>query len=235
VSGKGQIFSVQTENLSFFSIFSQFFLSSSHLSQRPFFKRDNGLPKSCDLVAKDERENALILPSPPGEGSAADRSLCFWSARPLFSVFIISFRAMKTVAVWSGAGRLAATLVAAIVQPAPAIDHGRSWIKATIFTTIFFWDFGDSRTNRLDRTRLLDLFAQELCRSSLTDHCGYAHDSLLVLRKNLSAIAILPTNSARQGQIQSALKARLGKSFEWGWRSTPNGGISLQTYLKSQH
>src|SRR4051794_1030323 len=63
--------------------------------------------------------------------------------------------------------------------------------------------FGDlwglARTNRLDRTRLLDLFAQGLRRSSITDHCGYAHDSLLALRKSLSATAFFPTDSARQG------------------------------------
>ena len=63
--------------------------------------------------------------------------------------------------------------------------------------------FGDlwglAGTNRLDRTRLLDLFAQGLRRSSITDHCGYAHDSLLALRKSLSATAFFPINSARQG------------------------------------
>jgi len=63
--------------------------------------------------------------------------------------------------------------------------------------------FGDlwglAGTNRMDRTRLLDLFAQGLRRSSITDHCGYAHDSLLALRKNLSATGFFPINSARQG------------------------------------
>src|SRR5947208_15965128 len=73
--------------------------------------------------------------------------------------------------------------------------------------------FGDlwglAGTNRLDRKRLLDLFAQGLRRSSITDHCGYAHDSLLALRKKLSATAFFPINSARQDTATSRARAQL--------------------------
>jgi hypothetical protein len=38
---------------------------------------------------------------------------------------------------------------------------------------------------QLNQSRLLDLFAQTLCRSPLTYRFGYARDSLRALRKNL--------------------------------------------------
>ena len=78
----------------------------------------------------------------------------------------------------------------------------------------FSWGFGRNESNGSGGPDLIFL-DRELCRSPLTDRCGYARDSLLVLPKNLGAIALLPnrlgpaedrfhnTETARQTNLKS--------------------------------